>query len=106
MEKNYHRCHACNCGPLAPGRFSYVLETDLQSRGTGWEKADLEGSSRVDLSGWLLRTQYGERRASMANFLCSASMSLSEPFRVGWNGRREILSQPNVGSPSFETTGK
>jgi hypothetical protein len=34
---------------LAPGRFSGVLEVDLESQEANWAKTDSEGSSRVDL---------------------------------------------------------
>jgi len=56
-------------------------------------------------SGWSLRTQRGERRASMASFSCSVLMSLSERSLVGLNGHLESRSQLSAGLPFSEDGG-
>jgi hypothetical protein len=45
VETRSHRCHTRNGRPMAPARFSCVLENDLQSQETSWEKVSLEGGS-------------------------------------------------------------
>jgi hypothetical protein len=49
LEAVPHCRHSGNGGPVAPGRIPLVLEADLQSADTSWEKTDAEGGSGVDL---------------------------------------------------------
>ena len=48
METSSPRRHTGNCRPLAPGRFSYVLEANFQSPEAGWKETDAEGDSGID----------------------------------------------------------
>ena len=49
METVSHRGHTGNRSPVGPGRFSHVLEDDLESQEASWEKTDSEAGAAVDV---------------------------------------------------------
>ena len=49
METIVDRGYTRDCGPVAPGRFPVVLAADLQGQDAGGEKADVAGSSGIDI---------------------------------------------------------
>ena len=49
METIADRSYTGDCSPVAPGRFPLILAADLQGQDEGGKKADVEGSSGIDL---------------------------------------------------------
>src|ERR1700674_640508 len=60
MERGTDHSHAGDGGPMASGRFPFVLEADFQSSKVDRAETDSEGSSGIDLS-------HGGRESNMGS---------------------------------------